>query len=50
MQNTDKSDFACVFWEQDHTENLGYVLGLLSFAISWTAKFPFVLKAVGGLF
>ncbi|KAI2659084.1 Transmembrane protein 44 [Labeo rohita] len=26
----------------DHTENLGYVLGLLSFAISWTAKFPFL--------
>ncbi|XP_050978070.1 transmembrane protein 44 [Labeo rohita] len=32
----------------DHTENLGYVLGLLSFAISWTAKFPFVLKANRG--
>ncbi len=35
-----------VFWEQDNTENLGYLLGLLSFAISWTAKFPFILKAV----
>ncbi|KAL1265957.1 hypothetical protein QQF64_003984, partial [Cirrhinus molitorella] len=32
----------------DHTENIGYVLGLLSFAISWTAKFPFVLKANRG--
>ncbi|KTG33426.1 hypothetical protein cypCar_00041921, partial [Cyprinus carpio] len=32
----------------DHTENLGYVLGLLSFAISWTAKFPFILKANRG--
>ncbi|XP_042622581.1 transmembrane protein 44 isoform X2 [Cyprinus carpio] len=29
----------------DHTENLGYMLGLLSFAISWTAKLPFILKA-----
>ncbi|XP_067243291.1 transmembrane protein 44 isoform X1 [Chanodichthys erythropterus] len=32
----------------DHTENLGYVLGLLSFTICWTAKFPFVLKANRG--
>ncbi|XP_056324699.1 transmembrane protein 44 [Danio aesculapii] len=32
----------------DHTENLGYVLGLLAFAISWTAKFPFILKANRG--
>ncbi|XP_043107531.1 transmembrane protein 44 [Puntigrus tetrazona] len=32
----------------DHTENLGYVLGLLSFAISWTAKFPFIPKANRG--
>jgi len=57
MQNTDKCfkqeynlDLTCVFWEQDHTEHLGYVLGLLSFAINWTAKFPFILKAVGGNF
>uniref|UniRef100_A0A672KUD0 Transmembrane protein 44 n=1 Tax=Sinocyclocheilus grahami TaxID=75366 RepID=A0A672KUD0_SINGR len=28
--------------------NLGYMLGLLSFAISWTAKFPFILKANRG--
>lgn len=40
--------FACVFWKQDHTENLGYVLGLLAFAISWTSKFPFILKANRG--
>ncbi|XP_051966838.1 transmembrane protein 44 isoform X2 [Xyrauchen texanus] len=32
----------------DHIENLGYVLGLLSFAINWTAKFPFFLKANQG--
>uniref|UniRef100_A0A671S421 Transmembrane protein 44-like n=1 Tax=Sinocyclocheilus anshuiensis TaxID=1608454 RepID=A0A671S421_9TELE len=32
----------------DYTENLGYMLGLLSFAISWTAKFPFILKANRG--
>ncbi|NP_001038820.2 transmembrane protein 44 [Danio rerio] len=32
----------------DHTENLGYVLGLLAFAISWTSKFPFILKANRG--
>ncbi|XP_067287673.1 transmembrane protein 44 [Pseudorasbora parva] len=32
----------------DHTEKLGYVLGLLFFAISWTAKFPFILKANRG--
>uniref|UniRef100_A0A673GIL5 Transmembrane protein 44-like n=1 Tax=Sinocyclocheilus rhinocerous TaxID=307959 RepID=A0A673GIL5_9TELE len=31
----------------DHTENLGYMLGLQSFAISWTAKFPFILKNRG---
>ncbi|XP_077059909.1 transmembrane protein 44 [Siphateles boraxobius] len=36
------------FFLNDHTENLGYVLGLLSFAINWTAKFPFVLKANRG--
>ncbi|KAA0707566.1 Transmembrane protein 44 [Triplophysa tibetana] len=32
----------------DYIENLGYILGLLSFAISWTAKFPFFLKANRG--
>ncbi|KAF4107346.1 transmembrane protein 44 [Onychostoma macrolepis] len=32
----------------DHIETLGYFLGLLSFAISWTAKFPFILKANRG--
>nr|XP_055040487.1 transmembrane protein 44 isoform X2 [Misgurnus anguillicaudatus] len=32
----------------DYIENLGYILGLLSFAISWTAKFPFILKANRG--
>ncbi|XP_051532132.1 transmembrane protein 44 [Myxocyprinus asiaticus] len=32
----------------DHIENLGYVLGLLSFTINWTAKFPFFLKANRG--
>uniref|UniRef100_A0A671RAL9 Transmembrane protein 44 n=1 Tax=Sinocyclocheilus anshuiensis TaxID=1608454 RepID=A0A671RAL9_9TELE len=32
----------------DHTENFGYMLGLLSFAISWTAKFSFILKANRG--
>ncbi|XP_072516645.1 transmembrane protein 44 [Salminus brasiliensis] len=29
---------------QDRIELLGYVLGLLSFAISWTSRFPFFLK------
>ncbi|TRY64848.1 hypothetical protein DNTS_028717, partial [Danionella cerebrum] len=32
----------------DYTENLGYVLGLLSFAISWTSRLPLILKANGG--
>ncbi|KAM9461688.1 transmembrane protein 44 [Clarias gariepinus] len=33
---------------QDQTELLGYVLGLLSFAISWTSRIPFFLKANKG--
>lgn len=41
----------CVgFWEQDQTELLGYVLGLLYFAISWTSRIPFFLKAVSNLY
>ncbi|GAA6081062.1 transmembrane protein 44 isoform X1, partial [Tachysurus ichikawai] len=33
---------------RDQTELLGYVLGLLSFAISWTSRIPFFLKANRG--
>ncbi|MCI4383740.1 hypothetical protein PGIGA_G00029950 [Pangasianodon gigas] len=32
----------------DQTELLGYALGLLSFAISWTSRIPFFLKANRG--
>ncbi|KAL7867372.1 hypothetical protein AOLI_G00151860 [Acnodon oligacanthus] len=32
----------------DHIELLGYVLGLVSFAIGWTSRFPFFLKASRG--
>lgn len=32
----------------DQTELLGYVLGLLYFAISWTSRIPFFLKATRG--
>ncbi|XP_027027243.2 transmembrane protein 44 isoform X1 [Tachysurus fulvidraco] len=33
---------------RDQTELLGYVLGLLSFAISWTSRIPLFLKANRG--
>ncbi|XP_031430956.1 transmembrane protein 44 isoform X2 [Clupea harengus] len=32
----------------DRLELLGYILGLLSFVISWTSRFPAILKAFNG--
>lgn len=43
----EECSFLCCFWGgQDNTEILGFSLGLLSFAIACTSRFPTILRTV----